>query len=73
MTEWHDISTAPKDGTPILVFGEGATWYGSDNVSGEGGCAVMRWDEHRWVGFYDGTDPFYGDITNWMPLPDAPA
>jgi hypothetical protein len=61
--EWRDISTAPKNGTPVLLAHAQASFDG-------------WWNEDRqaWVDGY--TDPD-GDLvayapTNWMPLPDPP-
>lgn len=64
--EWLPIESAPKNGDPLLVYGDGSytvAWW-SDGV-----------DEWRdvgdigWAGMYgdDGNQP-----THWMPLPAPP-
>lgn len=61
---WRPISTAPKDGTDILVWGP----HGHD-------CMVVWWAEdgaspYCWETL-DG--PTYGDVfTHWQPLPEPP-
>lgn len=59
MSEWQPIETAPKDGTEILVFDDGAyivtPWIEGDDQSG-------WWDN----GFMDPPP------THWMPLPAPP-
>ena len=68
---WQDISTAPKDGTPVLLYGrlEG-------EVSGD-------WDgEHVAIGSFlyerwsvDATDYYEVTVVNpthWQPLPQPP-
>ncbi|PVE22209.1 hypothetical protein DC522_22175 [Microvirga sp. KLBC 81] len=55
---WQPIETAPRDGSPILIF---TAW--SDRTVG-------YWSAHRkiWV------DQSHGIVvaTYWMPLPDPP-
>jgi hypothetical protein len=63
MSEWQDISTAPKDGTRILLFANGRVSVGGFDPHWSGNC---------WV-FIDpriatGTGP-----THWMPLPAPPS
>lgn len=62
--EWQDISSAPKDGTEVLVW---------DDI-----VYVAAWVvKYRAVGWYpvfedDETRPPL-DPSHWMPLPDGPA
>ncbi len=59
--EWMEISTAPKDGTIILV---------------SGGIAYWREKEQAWFTLtaeaYPGR-PIQWEVTHWMPLPNPPA
>lgn len=78
MSEWRDISTAPKDGTPILGYREyperdfpqffAVTWFA---------YGLSKY-EREWL-IYDGQYRGYGHgpffawtPTHWMPLPDGP-
>jgi hypothetical protein len=55
--DWQNISTAPKDGTPILCY-EPNTGY----------IRVLRWDGNWSDGdTWDDLEP-----THWMPLPEKP-
>lgn len=62
--KWQDISTAPKDGSEIMVWKKGWLYphngYWDANVGEEG-----SWE-----------NPFTNDCmdqpTHWMPLPDPP-
>jgi hypothetical protein len=63
-TGWQPISTAPKDGTRILVFqngGRGIAWW-----QGTGGEPSHLWCHH------DGDFRAYCNPTHWMPLPPPP-
>jgi hypothetical protein len=74
MSEWKDISTAPKDGTWVLISG-GSIWYGwsGDTIPT---CVVGQFlpTSNSWqFAWYDGG--FYGEYetpTHWMPLPPPP-
>lgn len=80
-TEWQPISTAPKDGSPIilsngLVAHEGHWFYD------EGGTVEHRDMEGRYIGQddregYEGWMDWGGGMlpepTHWMPVPSAPA
>src|SRR5205085_5223681 len=74
---WQPIETAPKDGTPILVFfkhGGGVmrvTWDSPhyDEVTPENGIWCVDDNKH---GPYALRGYSEGDDTHWMPLPDAP-
>ena len=60
VTGWQDISTAPKDGTEILLWLRDcmtiAYWYEHDSCWLE--CSGEIWQEWQ--------------VTAWMPLPPAP-
>jgi hypothetical protein len=63
MNEWQPIETAPKDGTPVLVFVPKA-WGKHDEIH------VGKQRRFWVVG-----NQFYFDIgnpTHWMPLPEPP-
>lgn len=59
MSEWRDISTAPKDGTEVLVCLGEITCVATWNL----------WDgEEAWRDHYG----FHFSPTHWMPLPAPP-
>lgn len=75
---WQPIETAPKDGTWVLVYGEGTD---DEEVSRKVAVAQYTnylnggtYDESWWqFAWYDGG--YYGRFynpTHWMPLPEAP-
>ena len=66
--EWQPIETAPRDGAPILIYGE---------ASSSGGCpvAMARWDKKYSLWKFQ-THAAWGskvkdNPTHWMPLPGA--
>ncbi len=66
---WQPIETAPKDGTPILLFCPGS-WYGDERVVGCFGsycCSV----EFYWVDLAS-EGMSLDKPTHWLPLPDPP-
>lgn len=66
----RDMSTAPRDGTRILVLAEVAS---DDYASAINGAVVVRW--HHWAGCWSlspiapGTH-LDGEPTGWFPLPE---
>lgn len=58
MTEWKDIETAPRDGTPILAADKGTYAYVAEWISAN----------RVWIG----ADGMYWEPTHWMPLPEPP-
>lgn len=67
--KWYSIHTAPKDGTPVLL------WCGAETL-GEPFQVVGVYktqDEPKWEGWvdvYEGVD--LAPCTFWMPLPEPP-
>lgn len=76
MTDWQPIETAPKDGTHILAFMEGAVieawWedmsYGEPDRAGMGEWECPRLSSHG-CGCCCSTNDW---PTHWMPLPTPP-
>jgi len=66
LTDWQPIETAPKDGTPVLVF---CPSYDLQIV-------VARYGNPYWFLAYCGTAAEDADLhetpTHWMPLPPPP-
>ena len=65
MNEWQPIETAPKDGTPILMWDGDMiyviSWYVPQNTR-----YPAQWREA------DGKRYCDYDPTHWMPLPEPP-
>lgn len=83
---WQDISTAPKDGTEVLIYRDGwqeaprAKWGDHDGENEKGESIVFGgwFMASEWFA-YGCEDGFLGwnedaDVmpTHWMPLPAAP-
>ncbi len=78
---WQPISTAPKDGTWVLLAGGTChqEYHGDDNrpvvgqwtdyLNGRTSPKYERWQFAWYEGGYDGT---YDNPTHWMPLPPPP-
>ena len=71
MSDWQDISTAPKDGTRVL------TWDG-DNILASvyeyyypHGTTIRGFEQPGWVQ-WAGQSGVETIPTHWMPLPNAP-
>lgn len=68
--DWQPIETAPKDGTPILIFYE--ELYGMRRYS------IRCWDRGDWATAQEGWVDEWRQIrpnekpTHWMPLPEPP-
>jgi Protein of unknown function (DUF551) len=75
MSKWLDITTAPKDGTDILVYGILRKEIGNDgefSTVGKcqwfGGGLTEQWicsDSDHYLSWYD-------NVTHWRPLPAPP-
>jgi uncharacterized protein DUF551 len=71
MSEWRDISTAPKDGTRILIF-EAPDAFNPDGVIVS--CWWYANDTYTAGGYWNGGRGTLRTFlpTHWMPLPAAP-
>jgi len=61
---WQDISTAPKDGTPILIltnYGKMATAFSYDPNT----------TDHSWIDWMR-AEHSYGSVSHYQPLPKPP-
>jgi len=83
MSEWQDISTAPKDGTAVLLFEPMESRFIADGFVqgprvgemlgiGVGHWIWPDWSEPYWADYFDG-DRLMSDPTHWMPLPPPPS
>jgi|GEM_PF-6268664 len=74
---WQDISTAPKDGTHIVIGHPDydsfpvAAWEYVGEDEGAGYCWVSK-DQHWWEDGVLWGDLGYIEPTHWMPLPVNP-
>lgn len=75
MSEWRDISTAPKDGTVIDVWVNDPDGpHRQTNVFWDDGYWVLR--RNRWSSveaFFDENGVPKIKITHWRPLPPPPS
>ena len=78
---WQPIETAPKDGRPILLFGDCRVTSGNWSAPSEtpriiyqdGFAPDTEWDE--WEPYWESWDGGFTEEhppTHWMPLPAAP-
>lgn len=71
MSEWQPISSAPRDGTCVLL---GRFTNGKAQIDHNGKMAVDYWHS-RDVHDFEGWGKFnsrYWPATHWMPLPARP-
>ncbi len=79
---WMPIETAPKDGRPILLFGDCRVTSGNWSAPSEtpriiyqdGFAPDTEWDE--WEPYWESWDGGFTEEhppTHWMPLPPPPA
>ncbi len=65
MGEWQSIETAPKDGTPVLLY-----------IPSVNDMVTAKYLGRQWVlcefGGYAEDGDLDGDPTHWMPLPSPP-
>lgn len=70
--EWQPIETAPRDDTPVLLFGTRwkFDWHGAEDV---GFSAVCSFNYGEWRVLHT---VYYETVcitpTHWMPLPEPP-
>jgi hypothetical protein len=70
MSEWQPISTAPKDGQTIVLFGEGLVTVGGWVSAADQGAEPS--EEYSIAADWWSLDLRNNAPTHWMPLPDPP-
>lgn len=76
--DWQPIETAPKDGTPVLLYGEwaGEIWGVFDEPSMEVGLYAGSGDYARqgflWAATGGDAYATWCKPSHWMPLPAPP-
>lgn len=79
MSGWYDISTAPRDGTEVLVFGPRLfrEYVGEDEGAFQG-LAVYDEDtendvKYEWMITLQSRGSVWIAATHWQPKPEDPA
>ena len=86
MGEWKPIATAPKDGTPILIWQPDGGWFPNGkerHYECRGGSIdtskYVEYDNHHFAigywrpwGGWGNRNSAYVNPTHWMPLPPPP-
>lgn len=81
MSEWQPIETAPKDGTPFLIYSEGRIGiaymdprsYGDLDFFVSGAAAVGADPFNSGRPCLSMSDHYLSAATHWTPLPPTPA
>lgn len=76
MAEWQDIASAPKDGTPFMVWADGFEWpevirwypYDEDTAREVGEDGYWHYAEELMHDTFD----WEHEATHWLPLPTPP-
>jgi len=69
MTDWQPSETAPKDGTPILIFQPDKNGWLGDESFDDPRFAIGYW---RPSGGWGNRNSATVRFTHWMPLPAPP-
>ena len=70
---WHDIASAPKDGTAIMLRNEGGAWIGKwQSIAASGYTFDQPWRSLMLNHYHIPVSHRYLPPTHWMPLPPAP-
>lgn len=67
--DWQLISTAPKDGSPVLL----GTDMDDETFAMEVGHWVDKWGKRGHGGWRGESNRWPAAPTHWHPLPDPPA
>jgi hypothetical protein len=75
LSRWQPIATAPKDGTPILIYVPDHGW--TQPILMASWSSDERHPQHNCWEIWCGSGRYSGDIkpehpTHWMPLPERP-
>ena len=68
---WRQIATAPRDGTPILVWDPSMASYNWPGEPDDSRYAIGYW-RTVWGGGWGNRNTARPAPTHWMPLPEPP-
>jgi hypothetical protein len=69
---WQPIQTAPKDGTLVLLFADGAPCFGHYNGPSDGALYAGTASQYEWFIPAEMSTFHNSLVTHWMPLPPPP-
>lgn len=76
---WQPIETAPRDGTPILIWQPGPHPFGDRSRETAQDGLIVEYDDQRWAigywrprGGWGNRNSAKVEPTHWMPLPAPP-
>lgn len=79
MSEWKPFETAPKDGSPILVYERGIAHRMTGRVIHEPEMLIVRWeaDGGYWAlipsgSYAEDNEALLSTASHWRPLPEPP-
>jgi hypothetical protein len=74
LTPWRDMSTAPKDGTWVLLYGDGPSFMRCPFVGYWTGMGLRPDGTETPLAWYQAisSSRYPCQPTHWMPLPPAP-
>jgi hypothetical protein len=70
--DWQDISTAPRDGTVVILFAAGVVCVGRYDGPSDGAVIAGTPSQYEWFDLSEMRSLHNSGVTHWMPLPAPP-